>query len=187
MSTQLNIYSQNYVFAFPGQGSDPCGALAELYQHVPETRDRIDTILAIIETEAAAHEPDPHPGLITQVLLTRDYALPLPSGVAQLALYGAAVVLNQLLQATGIVPSLIVAQSFGEIAARVCGGVLDIAQGARAVCALNAAYRSEEGRGSMLLVNLSAQDTQALLDRYPESNLVLAPKRRQTIRRMNRQ
>ncbi|WP_426178859.1 acyltransferase domain-containing protein [Pseudomonas sp. TWRC1-2] len=173
MSTQLNIYSQNYVFAFPGQGSDPCGALAELYQHVPETRDRIDTILAIIETEAAAHEPDPHPGLITQALLTRDHALPLPSGVAQLALYGAAVVLNQLLQATGIVPSLIVAQSFGEIAARVCGGVLDIAQGARAVCALNAAYRSEEGRGSMLLVNLSAQDTQALLDRYPESNLVL--------------
>ncbi|MFA7941327.1 acyltransferase domain-containing protein [Pseudomonas brenneri] len=173
MSTQLNIYRQNYVFAFPGQGSDPCGALAELYQHVPEAREQIDAILAIIENAAAQDEPDPQPGLVTQVLLTHNHTLPLPSGVAQLALYGAAVVLNQLLQATGVVPALIVAQSFGEIAARVCGGVLDIAQGARAVCALNAAYRDEEGRGTMLLVNLSAQDTQALLDRFPESNLVL--------------
>lgn len=173
MSTQLNVYRQNYVFGFPGQGSDPCGALAELYQCVPQAREQIDATLAIIEHQAAQYEPDPHPGLVTQVLLTHDHALPLPSGVAQLALYGAAVVLNQLLQAAGVVPALIVAQSFGEIAARVCGGVLDIAQGARAVCALNAAYRDEEGRGSMLLINLSAPATQALLDRFPERNLVL--------------
>ncbi|WP_421556394.1 acyltransferase domain-containing protein [Pseudomonas kitaguniensis] len=173
MSTQLNISHQNYVFAFPGQGSNPCGALADLYQHIPEARGRIDETLAIIEKAAAQYEPHTQPGLLTQVILTRDHTLPLPSGVAQLALYSTAVVLNQLLQAIGIVPALIVAQSFGEIAARVCGGAFDIAQGARAVCALNAAYRDEEGRGSMLAINLSAQDTQALLDRFPESNLVV--------------
>jgi acyl-CoA oxidase len=173
MSTQLNISNQNYVFAFPGQGSDPCGALAKLYHYIPEARHRIDAILAIIENEAAQYEPEPKPGLVTQVLLTNDHTLPLPSGVAQLALYGAAVVLNQLLEDAGVRPTLILAQSFGEIAARVCGGVLDIAQGARAVCALNDAYRAEEGRGTMLLVNLTAIGTQALLDRFPESNLVL--------------
>lgn len=173
MSTQLNISLQNYVFAFPGQGSDPCGALVDLYQHVPEARARIDATLAIIENVAAQHEPEPRPGLVTQVLLTRSHTLPLPSGIAQLALYGAAVVGNQLLHDAGIRPTLILAQSFGEIAARVCAGVLDIAQGARAVCALNDAYRAEEGRGTMLMVNLSAHDTQALLDRFPESNLVL--------------
>lgn len=173
MSTQLNISRQNYVFAFPGQGSDPCGALIDLYQHVPEARDRIDAILAIIENEAAQYEPDPQPGLVTQVLLTHAYTLPLPSGVAQLALYGAAVVINQLLLDADIRPTLILAQSFGEIAARVCAGVLDIPQGARAVCALNAAYRDEEGRGTMLMVNLSAHDAQALLDRFPESKLVI--------------
>ncbi|KAF2409486.1 Acyl-coenzyme A oxidase [Pseudomonas antarctica] len=173
MSTQLNISRQNYVFAFPGQGSDPCGALAELYQHVPEVRHRIDTLLAIIEREAAQYEPELKPGLVTHVLLTREHSLPLPSGVAQLAVYGAAAVLNQLLEDAGVRPTLILAQSFGEIAARVCGGVLDIAQGVRAVCALNDAYRTEEGRGTMLLINLSEQATQALLDRFPASNLVL--------------
>lgn len=86
MSTQLNVYRQNYVFGFPGQGSDPCGALAELYQCVPQAREQIDATLAIIEHQAAQYEPDPHPGLVTQVLLTHDHALPLPSGVAQLAL-----------------------------------------------------------------------------------------------------
>ncbi|WP_025856995.1 acyltransferase domain-containing protein [Pseudomonas sp. CHM02] len=173
MSTQLNPHRQNYVFSFPGQGSNPCGALAELYQQVPETRPRIDAILATIEHEAAQYEPEPHPGLVSQVLLTHAHSLPLPSGVAQLALYGAAVVLDRLLQDAGIRPRQILAQSFGEIAARVCGGALDIAQGARAVCALNDAYRPEEGRGTMLLINLPARETQALLDRFPELKLVV--------------
>lgn len=173
MSTELNQNRQNYVFSFPGQGSDPCGALAELYQHVPEVRSRIDDILATIEHEVTQHEPQPHPGLLRQVLLTHDQSLPLPSGVAQLALYAAAVVLDRLLQDAGVRPTRILAQSFGEIAARVCGGALDIAQGARAVCALNDAYRPEEGRGTMLLINQPPRETQALLDRFPELNLVL--------------
>ena len=173
MSTQLNTHRQNYVFAFPGQGSDPCGALAALYQHTPQVRPRIDDILATIEHEAAQYEPAPHPGLVSQVLLSHDHTFPLPSGVAQLALYGAAVVLDRLLRDVGIYPTQILAQSFGEIAARVSGGALDIAQGARAVCALNEAYRAEEGHGSMLLINLPAQETQALLDRFPELGLVL--------------
>lgn len=173
MSTLPQINRHTFVFAFPGQGNDPCAALAELYRQAEELRPRIDATLAIIEREAAQHEPGLQPGLVTQVLLTHQHALPLPSGVTQLALYGAAVVLNQLLHDAGVRPALIVAQSFGEIAARVCAGVMSLEQGVRAVCALNAAYRSEEGRGGMLLVNLSPEKTQALLDRWPELKLEL--------------
>ncbi|MGY2252809.1 acyltransferase domain-containing protein [Pseudomonas reactans] len=147
--------------------------MADLYRQAEELRPRIDATLAMIEREAAQYEVKLQPGLITGVLLTHEYALPLPSGVTQLALYSAAVVLNQLLHDAGVRPALIVAQSFGEIAARVCAGVLSIEQGVRAVCALNAAYRSEEGRGGMLLVNLSPEMTQALLDRWPELKLEL--------------
>ncbi len=173
MSTLPQINRHTFVFAFPGQGNDPCAALAELYRQAEELRPRIDATLSIIEREATQSEAKLQPGLISDVLLTHEYALPLPSGVTQLALYGAAVVLNQLLHDAGVRPALIVAQSFGEIAARVCAGVLSIEQGARAVCALNAAYRSEEGRGGMLLVNLSPEMTQALLDRWPELKLEL--------------
>lgn len=173
MSTLPHITRHTFAFCFPGQGNDPCGALADLHQHAEELRTSIDAILALIEHEAAQHEPGLQPGLVTQVLLTHQHALPLPSGVTQLALYAAAVVLNQLLHDAGVRPALIVAQSFGEIAARVCAGVLSIEQGVRAVCALNAAYRSEEGRGGMLLVNLSPEMTQALLDRWPELKLEL--------------
>lgn len=173
MSTLPLITRHTFAFCFPGQGNDPCGALADLYQHADELRASIDAVLALIEREAAQHEPGLQPGLVTQVLLTHQHALPLPSGVTQLALYGAAVVLNQLLHDARVRPALIVAQSFGEIAARVCAGVLSLEQGVRAVCALNAAYRSEEGRGGMLVVNLSPQKTQALLDRWPELKLAL--------------
>jgi len=173
MSTLPQPNHHRFVFTFPGQGNDPCAALAQLYLKAEEIRERIDVALAIIEHEAAQYEPNLKPGLVTEVLLTDQHALPLPSGVAQLALYGAAVVTDQLLQQAGIRPSLIVAQSFGEIAARVCAGVLDIAQGTRAVCALNAAYRDEEGRGGMLLINATPQQTQALLDALPNSKLVL--------------
>lgn len=173
MSTLPRITRHTFAFCFPGQGSDPCGALADLHQHAAELRAPIDALLALIEYEAAQHEPGLQPGLVTQVLLTHEHALPLPSGVTQLALYSAAVVLNQLLHDAGVRPTLIVAQSFGEIAARVCAGVLSIEQGVRAVCALNAAYRSEEGRGGMLLVNVSPQKTQALLDRWPDLKLAL--------------
>lgn len=173
MSTQLNTHRQSYVFSFPGQGSDPCGALAKLYQHSPEVRPRIDAILATIERVAAQYEPEPNPGLVTQVLLTHNHSTPLPSGVTQLALFGAAVVLDQLLHDAGIRPSLILAQSFGEIAARVCAGVLNIEQGTQAVCALNAAYRSEEGRGGMLVINLPPDKTQAFLDQWSDLDLKL--------------
>ncbi|MBJ2227488.1 acyltransferase domain-containing protein [Pseudomonas simiae] len=173
MSTLPNITRHTFTFCFPGQGNDPCGALADLHQHAEELRGSIESTLALIEHEAAQHEPGLQPGLVTQVLLTHQHALPLPSGVMQLALYGAAVVLNQLLHDAGVRPALILAQSFGEIAARVCAGVLSIEQGVAAVCALNAAYRSEEGRGGMLLINLAPQKTQALLDRWPELKLEL--------------
>lgn len=174
MSTMNEITPDTVVFAFPGQGSNPCGALAGWYMQDVDLREKIDAILAIVDREATRHDPSITPGLIADVLLTQHQALPLPYGIAQLALYTASVVLDTLLKDAGIRPALIVAQSFGEIPARVSAGVFDIAQGARVVCALNAAYLAEHGLGGMVLVHASVEDTQALVEQLVELNLVLA-------------
>jgi acyl-CoA oxidase len=65
-------------------------------------------------------------------------------------------------------------QSFGEIAAVVCAGGLNVGDGARAVCALNSAFREVEGSGAMVLVEASEQDTLRLLADLDCPELVLA-------------
>lgn len=169
----MNGYAENStstaVFLVPGQGADPRGALAQFHRATPELRAGIEDILTEIEEAAgeAGHG-------LREVLLTEARDVTLGPGLPQLANYTISVVLDDFLASIGVRPREIVGQSFGEIAALVCAGVFDISSGARAVCALNAAFRDVEGLGAMVLVNASERDTQRLLDAVGHPGLVVA-------------
>lgn len=154
-------------FLVPGQGADPRGALGGLYRRTPHVQPVIDEVLDEVQVGAGSTGEQ-----VREALLDGRPDVPLGSGVPQLANYTISVVLARLLTMVDIRPQLVMGQSFGEIAALVCAGGLDLADGARAVCALNAAFGEVEGSGAMVLVEASEHDTLGLLVDHPE--LVLA-------------
>ncbi|MFJ1455262.1 acyltransferase domain-containing protein [Nocardia sp. N2S4-5] len=169
MNGRAEIDSSTAVFLVPGQGADPRGALAQLHRAASGVRSEIDGVLAEIEGASGAAGR----GLRDYLLTETGDSTPGP-GLPQIANYAISVVLNNVLGTVGVRPRAVVGQSFGEIAALVCAGVFDTADGARAVCALNAAFRDFEGRGAMVLVNASVRDTRELLDEVGHPKLVVA-------------
>lgn len=156
-------------FLVPGQGADPRGALNGLYRSAPHLQRVIDEVLD--EVRAVSDST----GLqIQAALLDGPRDAPLDFGVPQLANYTISMVLARLLALVGVRPQLVMGQSFGEIAALVCAGGLNLGDGVRAVCALNAAFRDVEGSGAMVLVEASKHDTLRLLDDLDRPELVLA-------------
>lgn len=169
MNEQAEITSSTVVFLVPGQGADPHGALRQLHLAGPELRSDIEGTLAEIEEASGAAGRG-----LGDLLLNEAQDGTREPGLPQLANYAISVVLNNVLASAGVRPHAIVGQSFGEIAALVCAGVFDSSDGARAVCALNTAFRDFEGRGAMVLVDASERDTQRLLDEMGCSELVVA-------------
>jgi acyl transferase domain-containing protein len=157
------------IFLVPGQGNDPRGALIPIYRTSGAPRSVMERALKEVDRVAAEHRF----GSVRGVLLSESRP-PLAPGMAQLAGYAASVVLGRSLAATGIEPRAIVGQSFGEIAALVCAEVFDVTEGARAVCGLNAAFRDHEGRGAMVMVDTSEQETRKLLARVGRPDLLVA-------------
>lgn len=142
------------VYLVPGQGGDPRGALrglcaasaaaaAQTEQVTSQIRQAADgTADATAQADAAGH----------MLLAAGGPAAPLQHETGLLAGYALSVILGRLLTAAGKPPSLVVGVSFGEIAALVCAGALDVTDGARAVLALNEAYRPAAGLGGMVLL-----------------------------------
>lgn len=176
MSSPLVSLRDNAIFMFPGQGSDPRGGLATLHGTSPQVAQRIEEVLGAID-DALNHIEQRRPiasGLIRQVLLDPDHKGGLPVGVPQMAAFAASVALAEVLELFGVRPRVIIAQSLGEIAAMVCAGALTLADGARAVCALNNAFQDQEGEGTMVLVVGSERETLTLLETVRRPDLVLA-------------
>jgi acyl transferase domain-containing protein len=163
-------------FLVPGQGADPRGAVSGLYRNASHLQPVIDEVLDDIRAASGSTGEQ-----VRAALLDGRADAPVESGVPQLANYTISVLLARLLALTGIRPQLVMGQSFGEIAALVCAGALDVGDGARAVCALNSAFREVEGSGAMVLVEASDHDTLRLLDDHPELVLACVNSPRQTI------
>ncbi|MFB7873741.1 ACP S-malonyltransferase [Nocardia sp. NPDC056064] len=158
------------VFLTPGQGGDPTGALRVLYEADDDAQHTIDGVLADVAgatgTEVAA---------LRSVLLTdHPPRQENPVLVRQLAVYSISVSVAAILLARDIRPRALIGQSFGEIAALVCVGVFDVANGARAVRALNFAFSAYEGRGATVRLAGSETDARLLLTEFGRDELVVA-------------
>jgi [acyl-carrier-protein] S-malonyltransferase len=157
------------VFLVPGQGGDPRGALLEVCRASEAAAAEAEAVIEEIQQAAAAGSS------IRAVLLAPPGSVPMEHGVPQLAGYAISVILGRLLAAITGPPAAIVGQSFGEIAALVCAGAFSVADGARAVDALNAAFRPVEGQGAMVLLPGTGEaDCLALLAGSGISDVVLA-------------
>ncbi|GAA3808205.1 hypothetical protein GCM10022403_048000 [Streptomyces coacervatus] len=178
MDSFPHVPDHKAVFLAAGQGTDPTGALASLYDGTngalpPGSWDEAGEALEEI-TETAAGYGYRAPGAIQEVLLGRRAAAAAPHGTSLLAQFAASVVLSRILARAGTMPSLIVSQSLGEFAALVAAGALTTAEGTRLVCALSDVYRNPDTRGAIVLIQAGEEETRALLARTGRNDLGLA-------------
>jgi acyl-CoA oxidase len=162
---------ETVIYLVPGQGNDPAALLATIYYGETELQRDIDLILDEVDQVSSGYGFE---SVRPTLLCCRDEAPEVAPGVPQLATYAAGVVLNTLLARAGIGPDIIVPQSMGEIAGLVCAEVLDVVEGAHAVCALNIAFARHGGGGSMIVIRADADEAERVLSRAGRPDLVLA-------------
>ncbi|MCW2522377.1 MAG: hypothetical protein JWO63_712 [Frankiales bacterium] len=170
MTGRLDHRHPAAVFLFPGQGDDPAGALVGIYREDRVAQSEIDCILAVVDRVGSLNGF----GAVRPLLLGEVSGTEAGAGVPQLASYAAAVVVERLLSLAGVRPQAIVSQSMGEIAALVCARVLDVAEGAQAVCALNTAFSTTDFVGAMVVVRADESGVAELVARLDRDDLVLA-------------
>ncbi|MER7567034.1 beta-ketoacyl synthase N-terminal-like domain-containing protein [Streptomyces sp. NPDC097941] len=86
--------------------------------------------------------------------------------VAQPVLFGLQVALAELWRSYGVEPAAVIGHSLGEVAAAVCAGALDVAEGARIV-AVRARLLSRLRGGAMAVVDLGDGELDALARDFP--------------------
>jgi acyl transferase domain-containing protein/thioesterase domain-containing protein len=86
--------------------------------------------------------------------------------VAQPVLFGLQVALAELWRSYGVEPAAVIGHSMGEVAAAVCAGALDVAEGARIV-AVRARLLSRLRGGAMAVVDLDDGELVSLARDFP--------------------
>ncbi|KAI0438240.1 putative polyketide synthase [Xylaria telfairii] len=151
------------VFVFSGQGTQYLGMgrqLLSIYPVFSDTIHRCDRILRL----------NGFPGCL-DIIQSDETMSDEPKDLAQLqafqsAIFALEVSLSQLLISWNIFPQAVVGHSLGEYAALVTAGVLDLDSGTLLVARRAQLMMShcEIGSTSMLAVNVSASDAQAIVD-----------------------
>ncbi|OBA59287.1 polyketide synthase [Mycobacterium sp. 1100029.7] len=99
----------------------------------------------------------------------------------QLGLIGMQLALTQLWRTYGITPDLVIGHSMGEVAAAVVAGALTPAEGLRVTATRSRLMAPLSGQGTMAMLELDAQATEALLADHPDVTLGIYASPRQTV------
>lgn len=89
----------------------------------------------------------------------------------QLGLIGMQLALTALWRSYGVTPDAVIGHSMGEVAAAVVAGALTPAQGLRVTAVRSRLMAPLSGQGTMALLELDAEATEALIADYPEVSL----------------
>ncbi|MFE3034837.1 beta-ketoacyl synthase N-terminal-like domain-containing protein [Streptomyces canus] len=92
--------------------------------------------------------------------------------VAQPVLFGLQVALAELWRSYGVEPAAVIGHSLGEVAAAVCAGALDVAEGARIV-AVRARLLSRLRGGAMAVVDLDDCELDSLARGFPNVHVAV--------------
>jgi [acyl-carrier-protein] S-malonyltransferase len=158
------------VFLFPGLGAYSNGVLRKAYRDYPQIRE---TFAEIDDTATQYGVPSVSEVLFgpreapIKVLLGRQAEL------LQLAIFGTSVATYRVLVADGAEPYLMLGHSFGEMAALVCAGAFDLADGVRLVCARTEVLRPWEGKGAMAAIGANESVVEHLIGLVEEPDLVI--------------
>ncbi|CAM5728720.1 KS-AT-KR-ACP domain-containing polyene macrolide polyketide synthase/pimaricinolide synthase PimS2/candicidin polyketide synthase FscD OS=Streptomyces albaduncus OX=68172 GN=FHS32_002829 PE=4 SV=1 [Streptomyces griseoloalbus] len=147
------------VFVFPGQGAQWAGMAVELLESSPVFAERFAEC-----GEALAQFVD---WSLTDVVRGEDGAPGLDRvDVVQPVLWAVMVSLAAVWESHGVRPAAVVGHSQGEIAAAVVSGALSVVDGARVVALRSKAIVALAGRGGMVSVALTHEDTESLISRW---------------------
>ncbi|EGG17567.1 polyketide synthase [Cavenderia fasciculata] len=146
--SQLNkAVTKPIVMVFCGQGAQWSGMGDQLYHHYKVFRDSVDHVdqllyqhyqYSIMAQLRQSNEKDIHHPILAQ-----------PSTfIIQVALV-------KLYQSFGIVPSIVVGHSFGDITAAWCSGIISLEEASRIVYLRSVAQNMTIGSGRMLAVSLT--------------------------------
>jgi [acyl-carrier-protein] S-malonyltransferase len=139
----------------PGQGAQHQGMAVELFGPVPEFTMVLDEFFKLMGPEGQQLRDDwlsDHPGTPID-----------DASRAQPLLFGIGYALGRKLRSHGMVPTVLLGHSVGELAAAALAGVFDLAGAARLMLARSAAM-AEVPPGGMLAVAASPEELAAYLD-----------------------
>ncbi|MGC5015054.1 type I polyketide synthase [Streptosporangium sp. DT93] len=134
------------VWVFSGQGCQWRGMGRELLA-VPEFASLVDEVEPIFAEEIGF---SPRQVLADGDLDTIDRV--------QTMIFVMQLGLARLWNAYGVVPKAVIGHSVGEIAAAVTAGAMSVADGARLICRRSRLLRRAEGKGAMVMVDLSFEE-----------------------------
>ncbi|MFE2023527.1 type I polyketide synthase, partial [Streptomyces sp. NPDC059499] len=148
--------SGGVVFVFPGQGSQWVGMARELWDSSPEFRERLT------ECETAL---SPYVDWSLSEVLLEEADLDRVD-VVQPVLWGVLVALAEVWRSAGVVPSVVVGHSQGEIAAACVAGWLSLDDGARVVALRSKALVAVAGDGGMVSVAAGRDAVEGLVSEW---------------------
>jgi acyl transferase domain-containing protein/NADPH:quinone reductase-like Zn-dependent oxidoreductase/acyl carrier protein len=143
-------------FAFSGNGSQFPGMAREAMAHSPRFREAVEAADAELSPRlgwsVAAALAD---GLTAEALAATE--------VAQPALFAVQHGLVAALAGEGILPSLVLGHSVGEVAAALAAGILDLPGAAQLIVARSTAQARTRGKGRMAALNATEAEAAPLL------------------------
>ncbi|MEU0833063.1 aminotransferase class I/II-fold pyridoxal phosphate-dependent enzyme [Streptomyces sp. NPDC005969] len=153
-------------FAFPGQGAQQPGMLADLVRRFPASARRAEELTALT-AEASAELPAQLPGLLWAQHAPDDaeaMAALTVTDLCQPALGITAVATTELLAACGVAPSLTVGHSVGEFPAAAAAGAIAADETVRFMARRGAALAAAvpAGTGVMLAVQATHEKAEKL-------------------------
>ncbi|MFE6522359.1 type I polyketide synthase [Streptomyces sp. NPDC057794] len=158
-TTQRIGESVDPVFVFPGQGAQWVGMAVELLDSSPVFASRFAECGEALSSFVDWSFVDVVRGEGGVAGLDR-------VDVVQPVLWAVMVSLAAVWESFGVRPAAVVGHSQGEIAAAVVSGALSVEDGARVVALRSKAIVALAGRGGMVSVALSHEDTDALISRW---------------------
>ncbi|MGX1881809.1 SDR family NAD(P)-dependent oxidoreductase [Streptomyces sp. NPDC055287] len=144
-------HAPRIAFLFSGQGSQYAGMGRELYESEPVFREAYDACDRILAPALGA-------SLTGLVLYGDDPGAVDETRVTQPALVSLEVALAELWKSWGVVPSVVMGHSVGEIAAAMTAGVMDLPTGLTLIADRARLMQATE-RGAMLAVMAPEEDT----------------------------
>jgi acyl transferase domain-containing protein len=161
MSSVDRFSNPQYVFLFPGQGSQYAGMGRGLYDGEPCFREHFDDCAEILQPLLGL---DLRETLFAQRTFEKqDAALLTDTSVAQPALFALEFALAQTLSEWGIRPKAMIGHSVGEYVAACLAGVFTVESALRLVAQRGQLMQSLKP-GAMLAVPLSADEVREILD-----------------------
>ena len=156
------------VFTFPGQGGYSYETLKEIYETFPGVRATFEK--ADVICEELLGKPF-SPLVLAKTKADHDRTLAFYPDLNQVGIYLSEVLIAQQYFQSGLKPDLLLAHSFGELAALATAGVYDIETGVRIVCQRVLALQKVHARGCMAAAYCDKEKAATVLSKMGEHSL----------------